>query len=830
MGEWILADLRKPFLLCFSLFLVCVLASPAHADSAIFDLVGPRIQVKVTRDGKTLPISSVPNLETGDALWIHPDFPSDQSAHYLLIVAFLQGPTNPPPDNWFTRAETWTKEVREEGTVVTVPKNAQQALLFLVPETGGAFGTLRSAVRGKPGVFVRASQDLNLASLDRTRLDKFLDEIREASGNDPLALHQRAVLLSRSLAVKVDPECFDKPLDQQDSCLTQDTSHLALEDGHSQSLVATLTSGPYTDLAGAFSSSPIAGNGYYSPYVETAMDMVRLLSTLHTAEFQYLPALVLPKQEDLNLMLNSPPSFHNPKSVLVVGLPAVEDAHSLVLRPAILRPVDPKQAFCLQDTSLVLPTVGEPLAFSTTIAHDFVLRLQTKAGDRVNLPATADPAAGGFMIDTHALQPSEIDSEVTGTLHGSWGFESYSGPSFHLRNARSARWTIPSSDKDALVVGRQDTFHLQSDGSGGAACIEQVSLEDAAGKHLKVIWKTLQPEQLPEQLELQLPLKDEPAGDMKLLVKQFGLADPDTVTLHTYSEAAHLDHFTINAGDRQGFLSGTRLDEVGDFELNGVHFVPAKLSRAEHEDMLGLLAPSTAATVALPLDEKLIAHVTLKDGRVLDLQATVEPERPKVTLVSKSVKLAIPPSAVRLGNEDELPQDAQLSFLVKTEVPDKFPHSEKIEVATTDGSSDAFLSVAKSNLVLQDAENVLAIFDPIKDFGSSSFGPLQFRAVSEDGEKGDWLPLANLVRIPSLKEIHCPELPDQPCKLNRSQLFLLDSVASDPQFKDAISVPAGYADTMLSVPRPNGALLYVRLRDDPSSVGTMALPVFPEDH
>ena len=53
-------------------------AQISRADSAAFDLAGPRIQMTVTRAGKTLPISDVPNLQPGDRLWIHPDFPESQ--------------------------------------------------------------------------------------------------------------------------------------------------------------------------------------------------------------------------------------------------------------------------------------------------------------------------------------------------------------------------------------------------------------------------------------------------------------------------------------------------------------------------------------------------------------------------------------------------------------------------------------------------------------------------------------------------------------------------------------------------------------------------------
>jgi hypothetical protein len=319
-----------------------VLGSWALADSAAFDLPGPRIEVKVTRDGKTLPIAEVPNLEAGDRLWLHPEIPGSQSVHYLLIVAFLRGSTNPPPEQWFVKAETWNKNVRKEGVVVTVPDEAQQVLLFLAPETGGDFGTLRSAVRGKPGAFVRASQDLNQAALDRSRLDRYLAAIKETSDSDPKALHERSLILARSLMVKLDEKCFDKPTEEQAPCLMRNTDQLVLDDGHSQSMVAVLTSGPGSDLVGAISSTRMAGGGAYSPYVGAVVDVARMLDNFHTAAYQYIPALALPKHDELNLKLNNPPSFHKPMSVLVAALPAVEAAQFPPLRP-----VEPKQVFCL---------------------------------------------------------------------------------------------------------------------------------------------------------------------------------------------------------------------------------------------------------------------------------------------------------------------------------------------------------------------------------------------------------------------------------------------------------------------------------------------------
>ncbi len=803
------------FLIIFAALLAA--GTAARGDSAAFDLTGPRVDMRVTRAGKTLPISDVPNLQPGDRIWIHPDFSEGQSVHYLLIVAFLRGSTNPPPENWFTRTETWTKQVREEGIVVTVPQEAQQALFFLAPETGGDFNTLRSAVRGRPGAFVRASQDLNQASLDRSRLDKYLSEIKETSETDPKELHERSVLLARTLNLKIDGQCFDKPTEQQAPCLTQNTDSLVLNDGHSQSMVAALTSGPSSDLIGALSTAPVAGAGYFSPYVGAVMDVARIMSSIHTAEYQYIPALTLAKNDQLTLKLNNPPSFHNPKSVLVVALPAVEAAQ---LPP--LRPVASNEVFCAQISPLVLPVEGAPLVFSTGIAHDLVLHIQGKSGAATDLPATPDAARGGFLINTRALEADKLSTEVTGTLRGHWGFDSFEGPAFQLRVAHSVAWSIPPADQSALIVGREDSIHLHSD---CAVCVDQVSLKDERGKDLKITWKLAKP----DEIEVQVPLKDETAGRVKMTVKQYGLAKPDELSLNAYSEAAHLERFTISAGDRRGVLKGTRLDEVHSFELSGINFVPAKLTRAAQADELSLSAPDAAPTAALQPDENVTAHVALNDGRVLDLQTTVEPPRPKVALLSKSVSLGSAASAIRLGNKDELPQDGRLSFFLKSEVPEKFPRTEKIEVATEDESFSVLLSVTDGNLILQDSQNLIAELDPLKNLGASAFGRLRFRAVDAGGEKGDWQPLANLVRLPALKEVRCPDSPDKQCTLHGTNLFLIDSVASDSQFTHTVPVPAGYADSALSVPRPNGTLLYVKLRDDPSTVDTVVLPVLPDE-
>src|SRR5579871_2195015 len=710
---------------------ICLLAmlptflTAAHADNAAFDLIGPKVEVRVQRDKITLPIAEVPNLQPGDRLWVHPDLPDSQSVHYLMVVVFLRGATNPPPDSWFTRVETWSKPVHDEGIFVVVPEEAEEALVFLAPATGGAFGTLRTAVRGKPGAFVRAAQDLQQASLDRQRLEKYLEAVRETYVADPEQAKAHTTLLARSLNIKVDQECFDKPSAQQVPCLTQNTDQLVLDDAHSQTMVATLTSGAQSDLLAQISASPTARGGYYSPYIGAVVDVARILSTAHTAQYQYIPALALPKQNDLNLKLNNPPSFRNPKSVIVIGLPPVHPAP-----PPPLRSPDQNQVFCAGKPTLILPADGAPLVYATELVHNFVLHLDAKKGPGIDIPAEPDPMRGGFVVETAALKSANLDPDLAGNIRGYWGFRTFDGPHYRFRTSRPGQWIVASKDASALIVGREDTLHLQSPDT---CCVSEVTFKDEQGKTVPTEWKSSKI----DELEVKVPLQKASAGSVTMLIKKFGLREPDEVPLHTYSEAGRLDSFGIHAGDVDGILKGTRLDQVESLDVNGIRFKPDVLSRANQQDELKLTTSDAAVRTKLHPGDSMTIHATLKDGRVLDLQSQVEPQRPAVSILTKSIQIEpAVPAAVRLGSQDELPQDGRLNFFLKTQVPETFPATEKIEVATADESFKVLLSFKDGNLTMQDSKTVLAVLDPMKLLGPSAFGPLKFRPVTADGTNG----------------------------------------------------------------------------------------------
>lgn len=834
-----------------------------QADPARFDLAGPKVDVHVTRAGKTLPIAQVPNLQPGDKIWLRADLPPTQSVHYLLVAVFLRGTTNPPPDNWFSEIQTWNKKVREEGVTITVPDEAQQVILFLAPETGGDFSTLRSAVRGRPGIFVRASQDLIESGFEQARIETYLAAIRRVPPDDAKGLAEHSDLLSRTLNLKPNGDCFKRPVDMQSTCLTQAGNQTLLDDGHGQSVADALNEGSNADLINQASYTRLAGGGNYSPYVGAIVDLIRITSTLHTAKYQYIPAIAFPDGDALNLRLNTPPSFNNPKSVIVIGLPAVQAAV-----PPPLRPTNPRNITCLLKPAVVLPVEGAPLVFATALAHDLVLHLDGPGGG-TDIPVTPDAFRGGLVLahaperkplpldaqeeptstEAHdAAPPASIvpatasapppvvvdaalrTSTVTGTIRGFWGFDPFKGPTLQLQQTPGKDWKL--ADDDVLIAGRENHLMLSST---GMACVDTISLDTAAGKLIETKWK---PTDKPADVDVTVSLKSIEPGALHLSIKQFGDTKDDTVAAKTYSEPARIASLELHAGDTTADLTGTSLDQVQQLTLNNLVFTPAPPSTPSNQDtatpppaptnsdtQLRLTLPPNSQAPKLRVGDHLIATFSLKDGRNLTLPVTVSPPRPSVTLLNKSIGESSN-SPIHLADQDDLPADQQLTFSLKSSAP--FPRNGRIEIANSDDTLHATLDVASGNLVLQNPHTLLATLDPLKAFGASAFGPLRLRPVAPNGTTGDWLPLITLVRLPTFTALRCPADPSQPCIVTGSSLYLVDSIATDATFTTPTTVPEGFVGTTLTLPRPAKTGFYLRLRDDPTAANTVTLPILPQ--
>ncbi|HEY4354302.1 MAG TPA: hypothetical protein VGN16_01030 [Acidobacteriaceae bacterium] len=887
---------------CVRWLLVCVLllgiCGQSRAADARFDLVGPRLDVRVTRGTDTLPIALVPNLQPGDKLWLHPDLPPTQSVKYLLICVFLRGTTNPPPDDWFIRINTWDKNVREEGAFVTVPVEAQQVVLFMAPETGGDFSTLRSAVKGRPGIFVRAQQDLVEAGFEQARIEKYMASIRRVPPSDPADLQKHSDLLARTLALKPNEECFKRPVDTQFTCLTQTGTQSLLDDGHGQSIVSSLSNGPNSDFINAASYTSLAGAGLYSAYVGAIVDLVRIMGNLHTAQYQYIPAIAFPQGQSLNLRLNTPPSFHNPKSVLVIGLPSVQAA-----KPPPLRPADAAHVTCLLRPSVTLPIEGAPLVFSTAFAHDLVLHLNTPPGapDQSDIPLFPDAFQGGLVLqrdsggrkllhdptplpltesaaaapgatpiaeknpkdpqDKTAPKPEPEPVMLTGTIKGRWGFDPFTGPTVQLQQLPGEEWHIVSATgEDAspeLIAGHTAELFLTST---GASCVHGITAQpNGAAAKLSLAFKSAPKPEQPNLLAVTLPLDHNVSpGDLHLAIQQFGQPRADELSTRTFSEPAHITAIELRAHDKFLDLNGTQLAQIDKVTVGDLVFrpAPAATDDVKHVDTTARFTlGDNAPTPPTKRDDHLTAQVTLHDGRTVSVPIVVSAPRPVISLLRKSTD-PIADNPIAMTNADDVPLAAHLTFTLKS--PSAFPRNGRIEIATLDGTLRTVLTLAPSGgLLLQDPHTVVATLDPLRSFGPSAFGPIHLRAVyplapdrrasnseakaetksdstaanptavpAEDPESTmtDWLPLATLVRLPTLTRLQCPTDATLPCTLTGSSLFLIDSLSIDPAFANPVPVPDGYTGSTLTLPHPAASTIFLHLRDDPTVTDSAVLP------
>jgi hypothetical protein len=794
--------------------LLALFALRVSFAGAPFDLAGPTLEIEVTRGDRTLPAAQVPSLAVGDRISIKADVAGSDSARYLMVAAFLRGATNPPPEQWFYPCETWSRRCAKEGLSLTVPQGAAQLLVFLAPQTGGAFRTLVNAIRGRPGAFVRTSQDLKQAALDHSRLDAYLAAVRHIGEVDPSQLKEAAPLLARSLGIKVDEACLGKIPVLQAPCLAQGGESLILDDGHGATLAQALTSGPASDLAMEASNAPQLKSGYYGPFIGSILDIARILDSLHTAQYQYIPALTSAHGRQVALTLNAPPSFHDPKSVLVVALPAIEAPQLPTLRP-----VPPNETLCASKDPLVLPVDGAPVVFSTAYAHDVALRIERKDGAPLELPARVDPARGGFVVSLPAEAGKVPNDAGTATLHAEWGFDRYEGPSFKLADGRSQSWSLASGDSPQLIIGRPGTIHLHAD---SVSCLDEIALVDAAAKPHKVEWKKTGP----NDVEATLPLQDLQPGELTLRVRQFGRTDAQSLALRAFSQAGHLESFTVHAGDAEGILRGNRLDEVRLLTAGGIQFTPGALTSRDGIDELPMRTANGSDTMGLKPGD---AQVALGDGRTLAVKVSVDPPRPSAALVSKTVERpeSQTDNAIQLANQTELPLEARLSFSLRAQSPSAFTREEKLEIATADGSFSVLLGVGAGEMMLQSKRIAVVSLNPARALGLSAFGPLQFRRIV-DGVSGGWTPLATLVRLPKVTGVDCPADPDAACSLSGSNLFLLDSLSADADFARATRVPEGFTQPTLQIPHPHDGKLYIKLRDDPAVVNVAMLNVKTE--
>ncbi|MEG8041545.1 hypothetical protein QP164_01540 [Sphingomonas sp. LR59] len=170
-----------------------------------------------------------------------------------------------------------------------------------------------------------------------------------------------------------------------------------------------------------------------------------------------------------------------------------------------------------------------------------------------------------------------------------------------------------------------------------------------------------------------------------------------------------------------------------------------------------------------------------------------------------------------MAGDTAIAQDARITFSLRADGTTRFAAGDSVEIGAVAGGPT--MTVASGcGLTVQDERIAVISVEPGKALGVSAHGPLRWRLV-QNGVAGDWVPLTSLVRIPALAGVTCKDA----CKLAGSELFLIESVAGNAGFADAVRVPEGFPGATLAVPKPVDGTLYLKLRDDPGVTATVAV-------
>ena len=207
----------------------------------------------------------------------------------------------------------------------------------------------------------------------------------------------------------------------------------------------------------------------------------------------------------------------------------------------------------------------------------------------IDLPAHPDPARGGFVIETHAMEAKSLDDEATGVLRGSWGFHSFEGPRFRLRTSHASQWVVASKDASALIVGREDTLHVESP---DACCVSAVVVENADGKTVPVEWKAGKA----DELELKVPLQNATAGAAEDAGKEIRPCASQTRFPCTLMRKPPVSILSSSMPVMSTAYCEARVSTKSpSWKLNKVTFVPQNLVRDNQQDELKLVTHDTAA-------------------------------------------------------------------------------------------------------------------------------------------------------------------------------------------------------------------------------------------
>jgi hypothetical protein len=352
-------------------------------------------------------------------------------------------------------------------------------------------------------------------------------------------------------------------------------------------------------------------------------------------------------------------------------------------------------------------------------------------------------------------------------LHGRWGFDAFEGPDFLVQRADDGPWsrsapvgsTNPAEAGGPLVAGRDNTVTLAGPSPG---CVEDVSLRLGNGPARPVAWHATDE----GHVSVTVPLAEGETGDVRLEVREQGIASPATVALRARAESSRIDSVEIHAGDNEAVVTGQRLEQVLGVSLGDIDFRPDGLTRQGRTDRLHLTAQNAAGQNAASQNTAGQSATGQSGGPRVQVASRARQQgqagwaRPEpwsrsssasktgATRASPCDRPAAPAhrhdqphreprrdrarhAPLKLSADDLLPEDGELVFSVKAGPGTTLDPDDAIEVARAGSQSGLRLTSGKG-LMMVDGQVVVATLRAA-DLPPGSFGPLRYRLVQAPG-------------------------------------------------------------------------------------------------
>jgi hypothetical protein len=466
-----------------SLLMACMLLTGVISDAADiqkaskFDILGASVDVRVTRDGTTLPATFVPYLKRGDTIEI--SFPKgvqfSRSPRWHLIVAYMYDDyvQHPPSfgisDSDLGRAKagyTWKVPVKDDGTPI----------IFLVPENGNGKGhgipDARNAISelGNRGLLLRTASVSSSAQVKQSTLGLFLHSLSAIQPGEFANGREHVIAATQSL--------FGYDLGSA-SCFQQDVSQSTQYACAAQAVAWNYENAPKANVVSAVGSQLPLTAATYGMLLGALYEL--LAKRRVEAHYMFEPGVIKPGGRDTNVFVEAQPSYDasaaNPSTIVYFEIGSRATSPKV---PAYGSP--PRLSLCLNaDTlNLQVPFSGLPIYFRS---HQAIFESGSKT---FTLPASFDPLTG-FQF---SLSPEQIATLSGGAstvrFRSTWGFDSLESAPETIVSPHAAPW-VPQNGANIAIMGQKTGSLTFTDGSGGmGSCVQSVVVKDATGNTVPV--------------------------------------------------------------------------------------------------------------------------------------------------------------------------------------------------------------------------------------------------------------------------------------------------------------------------------------------------------